>query len=130
MAKETMPFDMQGKCRTTPLRATGGVRLKIPGGVKSLPVRVEHRHRPWSGNTKRPRGEWRRERDSNPRRAYDPYTLSRAAPSTARTPLRAVGTLVCQLGGRRPPGRSACGAAMILKGRRAEKLCSDRRLRR
>ncbi len=31
---------------------------------------------------------WRRERDSNPRWAFDPYTLSRGAPSTTRPPLR------------------------------------------
>src|SRR5882672_10765116 len=31
---------------------------------------------------------WRRERDSNPRRAFDPYTLSRGAPSTTRPSLR------------------------------------------
>src|SRR5690606_35845900 len=30
----------------------------------------------------------RRERDSNPRRAFDPYTLSRGAPSTTRPSLR------------------------------------------
>ena len=34
-----------------------------------------------------PRG-WRRERDSNPRWALDPYTLSRGAPSTTRPSLR------------------------------------------
>ncbi len=34
---------------------------------------------------------WRRERDSNPRWAFDPYTLSRGAPSTTRPSLR------CQL---------------------------------
>ena len=34
------------------------------------------------------RAMWRRERDSNPRRAYDPYTLSRGAPSTTRPSLR------------------------------------------
>jgi hypothetical protein len=33
---------------------------------------------------------WRRERDSNPRRAFDPYTLSRGAPSTARPSLRSI----------------------------------------
>jgi hypothetical protein len=38
---------------------------------------------------------WRRERDSNPRRAFDPYTLSRGAPSTTRPSLR--------------PGENACG---------------------
>jgi hypothetical protein len=31
---------------------------------------------------------WRRGRDSNPRRAFDPYALSRGAPSTTRPPLR------------------------------------------
>src|SRR5690606_21670470 len=31
---------------------------------------------------------WRRERDSNPRRAFGPYTLSRGAPSTTRPSLR------------------------------------------
>jgi hypothetical protein len=34
---------------------------------------------------------WRRERDSNPRRAFDPYTLSRGAPSTTRPSLRCEG---------------------------------------
>src|SRR5262249_44980539 len=34
---------------------------------------------------------WRRERDSNPRRAFDPYALSRGAPSTTRPSLRAGG---------------------------------------
>ena len=33
---------------------------------------------------------WRRGRDSNPRWAINPYTLSRRAPSAARTPLRGV----------------------------------------
>src|SRR3569623_2315845 len=32
---------------------------------------------------------WRRGRDSNPRYAFGVHTLSRRAPSTARTPLRA-----------------------------------------
>jgi integrase len=61
--------------------------------------------------------DWRRERDSNPRRAYDPYTLSRGAPSTTRPPLRALGNAcvsACLAGGE--PGWPACGAAMILKG--------------
>jgi hypothetical protein len=35
---------------------------------------------------------WRRERDSNPRRAFDPYTLSRGAPSTTRPSLRDPGS--------------------------------------
>ena len=34
------------------------------------------------------RKNWRRERDSNPRWAFDPYTLSRGAPSTTRPSLR------------------------------------------
>src|SRR3954471_21733524 len=34
------------------------------------------------------REDWRRERDSNPRRAFDPYTLSRGGPSTTRPSLR------------------------------------------
>src|SRR5947207_4662518 len=42
------------------------------------------------------RKTWRRERDSNPRRAFDPYTLSRGAPSTTRPSLRALGMLLCQ----------------------------------
>src|ERR1035438_9220976 len=32
--------------------------------------------------------QWRRGRDSNPRWAFDPYALSRGAPSTTRPPLR------------------------------------------
>ncbi len=32
--------------------------------------------------------KWRRVRDSNPRWAFDPYTLSRGAPSTTRPTLR------------------------------------------
>ena len=37
-----------------------------------------------------PQGEagWRRGRDSNPREAFDLYSLSRGAPSTTRPPLR------------------------------------------
>ena len=31
---------------------------------------------------------WRRERDSNPRWAFNPYSLSRGAPSATRPPLR------------------------------------------
>ena len=36
-----MPFGMQGKCRTSPLRATGGVCLKIPRrcGIAASPRR-------------------------------------------------------------------------------------------
>src|ERR1017187_1412680 len=45
------------------------------------------------------RGYWRRERDSNPRRAFDPYALSRGAPSTARPSLRSLKVFVLQLVG-------------------------------
>src|ERR1700733_11495125 len=41
---------------------------------------------------------WRRERDSNPRRAFDPYTLSRGAPSTTRPSLRVPKMLPVQSG--------------------------------
>ena len=45
-------------------------------------------HRPRAKCSKRLGFIWRRERDSNPRRAFDPYTLSRGAPSTTRPSLR------------------------------------------
>src|ERR1700691_518036 len=65
----------------------------------------------------REKGNWRRERDSNPRRAFDPYTLSRGAPSTTRPSLRervpaapVRGAIIlkgwCQ-GKERPPGGQA-----------------------
>jgi hypothetical protein len=60
---------------------------------------------------------WRRERDSNPRRAFDPYTLSRGAPSTTRPSLRFSRKPSCfQLleSARGRPGRHE-RAAMILK---------------
>ena len=38
--------------------------------------------------SKREIKKWRRGRDSNPRRALGPYSLSRGAPSTTRPPLR------------------------------------------
>ena len=51
---------------------------------------------------------WRRERDSNPRRAFDPYTLSRGAPSTTRPSLRGEENLsasaTCCAGARRARG--------------------------
>jgi integrase len=46
------------------------------------------RHRPSAKCVNRLGLIWRRERDSNPRRAFDPYTLSRGAPSTTRPSLR------------------------------------------
>src|SRR5262249_49178360 len=42
------------------------------------------------GECQRARRIWRRVRDSNPRRAFGPYTLSRGAPSTTRPTLRVV----------------------------------------
>jgi integrase len=44
--------------------------------------------RPTAKCSKPLRLNWRRERDSNPRWAFDPYTLSRGAPSTTRPSLR------------------------------------------
>lgn len=41
----------------------------------------------FAGNSFTPR-KWRRGRDSNPRYAFDVYSLSRGAPSTTRPPLR------------------------------------------
>jgi integrase len=68
--------------------------------------------------------DWRRERDSNPRRAFDPYALSRGAPSTTRPSLRSLKILFCfSWLGRRIHGRPACGAAMILKAPARGKAC-------
>jgi hypothetical protein len=39
---------------------------------------------------------WRRVRDSNPRRAFDPYTLSRGAPSTTRPTLRLASATIAE----------------------------------
>ncbi len=36
------------------------------------------------------RVDWRRGRDSNPRWTFDPYSLSRGAPSTTRPPLQSM----------------------------------------
>jgi hypothetical protein len=59
---------------------------------------------------------WRRERDSNPRRAFDPYTLSRGAPSTTRPSLRSVGKLLRdQVVTRCTSHPAASRGAMILK---------------
>jgi hypothetical protein len=41
---------------------------------------------------------WRRERDSNPRWAFNPYSLSRGAPSATRPPLRDINNLILQAG--------------------------------
>src|SRR3984885_16333767 len=53
--------------------------------------------------------DWRRGRDSNPRWAFDPYALSRGAPSTTRPPLR---TGTCPFAERGMiPARSSPGKA-------------------
>ena len=55
------------------------------GAASSVPVGLSKRDRMMQPALR----NWRRERDSNPRRAFDPYTLSRGAPSTTRPSLRA-----------------------------------------
>src|SRR5271156_7173570 len=50
------------------------------------PLRRCHGHRNEPDDNLR--NAWRRGRDSNPRWAFDPYALSRGAPSTTRPPLR------------------------------------------
>jgi hypothetical protein len=69
---------------------------------------------------------WRRERDSNPRRAFDPYTLSRGAPSTTRPSLRLTQTLLFQIVAAVCAGRAGARAAMILKGGRQNKALARR----
>src|SRR5882762_5949600 len=60
-------------------------------------------------NAENLRSDWRRGRDSNPRWAFDPYALSRGAPSTTRPPLR---TGTCPFAERRMiPVRSSPGKA-------------------
>ena len=65
---------------------------------------------------------WRRERDSNPRWAFDPYSLSRGAPSATRPPLRFFkSALRCSLIRFAPPGARysglpalhPCGAVLL-----------------
>ena len=53
---------------------------------------------------------WRRGRDSNPRRAFDPYALSRGAPSTTRPPLPSGKALSWKRG--MIPARSSPGKAI------------------
>ena len=74
---------------------------------------------------------WRRERDSNPRRAFDPYTLSRGAPSTTRPSLRALGNACVSVGcAGGCPTAPPRGAAMILKRFAGGKEGSDPALAR
>ncbi len=82
-------------------------RSRVSGGDARAARPVAER--PWSARGGK---NWRRERDSNPRRAFDPYTLSRGAPSTTRPSLRGL-DLAATGGGRcwRGPVR---GAAIIL----------------
>jgi hypothetical protein len=70
-------------------RGTAAIfRRHYPSNPQELSLRCH-----WRGSPKRNclttgSNYWRRERDSNPRRAFDPYTLSRGAPSTTRPSLR------------------------------------------
>ena len=69
-------------------------------GELSLPGEMQRPHGETAANTMRAinqdwfsggrstRARWRRGRDSNPRYAFDVYSLSRGAPSTTRPPLR------------------------------------------
>jgi hypothetical protein len=93
-------------------RPRNRLRLEIPCLYRlSRPFRDRLR--------RREKGNWRRERDSNPRRAFDPYTLSRGAPSTTRPslPRSRVGSAA-----RRPPS--------YLKGCRGGKTSSVARMGR
>src|SRR5215467_469736 len=49
--------------------------------LSSISASIPLSHQFWIGPFG-PIQNWRRERDSNPRWAFDPYTLSRGAPST------------------------------------------------
>ena len=98
------------------------VARKPTSGTRGLPKRNQHRIslQFLYERLKRPCGNrlkyliWRRERDSNPRRAFDPYTLSRGAPSTTRPSLRSLsGSPGADFrAGLRPPAQS--GRAIIL----------------
>jgi hypothetical protein len=95
--------------------ADGGAGLRIPVTCTVLAEKSDLFNRSLLRrrfmNVKR---NWRRERDSNPRRAFDPYTLSRGAPSTTRPSLREP-KMCSQRGRLRQRGR-ARGAAIILNG--------------
>src|SRR5262245_28716252 len=61
-------------------------------------------------------GEWRRERDSNPRGGISAYTISNRAPSTTRTSLRNKNVLGAKIADhltRHPPSRQADASAPI-----------------
>ena len=59
-------------------RKRGGIWLPFAG----------RRNTPFREMVKSPEMRWRSGRDSNPRYAFDVYSLSRRAPSTTRPPLR------------------------------------------
>ena len=66
-------------------KQTSGSRRRLEILAVDLPVRTtgkKPKYRKAKGFI------WRTERDSNPRRAFDPYTLSRGAPSTTRPSVR------------------------------------------
>ena len=60
--------------------------LSNPRGFKYHPTKSLSNERARSPFIRK----WRRERDSNPRWAFDPYALSRGAPSTTRPSLRSL----------------------------------------
>jgi hypothetical protein len=79
---------------------------------------------------------WRRERDSNPRWAFDPYTLSRGAPSTTRPSLRRsihppgsqkVGELRASRGGYAVRGGTAPSGATMPRPRRPARILAGQR---
>ncbi len=73
-------------------RAPAAVPIAARLVESALARRILIRSSPTAIQKKRPRSGpfyvWRRERDSNPRWAFDPYSLSRGAPSASRPPLR------------------------------------------
>jgi hypothetical protein len=72
--------------RASSLRSASGPPTRSDG-VSLLSDQNSPRLWP-GGSSKQLLTYWRRGRDSNPRWAFDPYTLSRGAPSTTRPPLR------------------------------------------
>ena len=63
---------------------------------------------------------WRRGRDSNPRWAFDPYSLSRGAPSAARPPLRKLRSITQGIAARKkyPADRISPSIGAVARGAR------------
>ena len=97
----------------------------LPGPAQRLHI-LNRRFRERSGSSSSETSNWRRERDSNPRRAFDPYTLSRGAPSTTRPSLRLPKTLAHQLVAREARVWPGMRAAMILKPGAGSKAANAR----